>query len=212
MPTVFLSYSKKDHFFAELADIKLSAAGISLWRDQGQLRAGADWRQGIEKGIADSVAVVVALSTNSVESSFVTFEWAYAFGKGKVVIPLRLNECTIHPKLEPIQYLDFSVPGALPWELLIERIREIETDADPTDAAVAAEMATTATPNDVLAKAILAYLDPRGFQMASFDRLRQHIDERPTDDQFKELIEKKPTLFRRARLSGGRPGIAKVIS
>jgi hypothetical protein len=38
MSTVFLSYSKKDYFFAELADIKLSEAGISLWRDQGANR------------------------------------------------------------------------------------------------------------------------------------------------------------------------------
>ena len=212
MPSVFLSYSTKDHFFAELADIKLSEAGITLWRDQGQLRAGADWRQGIENGIADCVAILVALSANSVESSFVTFEWAYAFGKGKVVIPLKLNECAIPPKLEPIQYLDFSRPGALPWELLTHRIREIETDVEPADAAVAAEAATATTPYDALAKAVLAYLDPRGYRMASFDRLRQHIDERPTDEQFKELIEKKPALFRRARVKGGKAGLAKVAS
>ena len=38
MATVFLSYSTKDHFFAELASIKLAQASIELWRDQGQLR------------------------------------------------------------------------------------------------------------------------------------------------------------------------------
>jgi hypothetical protein len=103
MPTVFLSYSRKDHFFAEIASVKLSAAGIDLWRDQGQLRAGADWRQGIESGISSSLAVLVALSASSGESSYVTFEWAYALGKGKAVIPMKLNECPIHPRLESIQ-------------------------------------------------------------------------------------------------------------
>ena len=77
MATVFLSYSTKDHHFAELASIKLAEASINLWRDQGQLRAGGDWRSGIERGIAESIAVLVALSQNSVESSYVTFEWAY---------------------------------------------------------------------------------------------------------------------------------------
>jgi hypothetical protein len=212
MPIVFLSYSKKDHFFAEIADIRLFEAGIKVWRDQGQLRPGADWRQGIEKGISDSIAVLVALSANSVESSFVTFEWAYALGKGKVVIPMKLNECLIHPKLEPIQYLDFSIPGALPWEYLIERIREIETDAEPPDAAAAADLtASTTAPNDALAKAILAYLDQRGYQMASFDRLRRQIDEKLTDQQFNELVVKNPTVFRHARLNNGKLGIAKVI-
>jgi hypothetical protein len=33
--TVFLSYSAKDHYFAELAAIKLGEAEIELWRDQG---------------------------------------------------------------------------------------------------------------------------------------------------------------------------------
>lgn len=77
MPTVFLSYSTKDHHFAELAGIKLAEAGVNVWRDQGQLRAGSDWRGGLERGISESIAVLVALSESSAESSYVTFEWAY---------------------------------------------------------------------------------------------------------------------------------------
>jgi hypothetical protein len=211
MSTVFLSYSKKDYFFAEVASIKLSEAGIKLWRDQGQLRAGEDWRQGIEKGISNSLAVLVALSANSATSSFVTFEWAYALGKGKAVIPVKLNECLIHPRLEPIQYLDFSFPGALPWESLIERVREIETDVEPTDAAAADLIASTPAPNGAPAQAILAYLNQRGYQIASFDRLRRRIDESLTDQQFNDLIAKNPTVFRYAVLGSGKPGIAKVI-
>ena len=55
MTTVFISYSTKDHYFAELAGIKLAEAGINLWRDQGQLRPGSDWRNGIERGISESI-------------------------------------------------------------------------------------------------------------------------------------------------------------
>jgi hypothetical protein len=211
MPRVFLSYSKKDHFFAELADIKLSESGIELWRDQGLIRAGADWRQGIEKSISDSLAVLVALSENSAESSYVTFEWAYALGKGKPVIPVKLNECLIHPKLETIQHLDFSVPGALPWASLIERVREIETDVEPNEAGVADAIAPMPAPDDAHAKAILAYLNQRGYQMASFDRLRRRIDEALTDQQLDDIIARNPIVFRRARLADGKPGIAKLI-
>lgn len=114
MTTVFLSYSTRDHYFAELADIKLADAGIKLWRDQGQLRAGGDWRAGIESGISASIAIIVALSESSATSSYVTFEWAYGLGKGKTVVPIRLENCKVHPRLEPIQYLDFSLPGSLP--------------------------------------------------------------------------------------------------
>ena len=206
MTTVFLSYSTKDHFFAELASIKLSKSRVDLWRDQGKLRAGTDWRQGIEQGIADSVAVLVALSADSAESSYVTYEWAYAMGKGKPIIPIRLSACSVHPKLEPIQYLDFSIPGSLPWESLVERIHEIETESISTVKEVAVNPADEA---DV--KAILAYLNQRGYQMASFERLRQRVSESLTDDRFKEIVKNNESIFRLARLKGRRPGLAKLV-
>jgi len=212
MSTVFLSYSSKDHFFAELAAIKLEEAGVKLWRDLGQLRAGTDWRQGIEKGIAGSLAVLVALSNNSSESSYVTYEWAYALGKGKAIIPIKLNACGVHPKLEAIQYLDFSVPSALPWASLIERILEIETDAESGGEANADDFAAQAvTGKGAYAKAILAYLNQRGYQMVSFDRIRKRVDESLTNEQLNEIIVLNPTLFRHARLKEGAPGIAKLV-
>ncbi len=212
MNTVFLSYSTKDHHFAELAGIKLAEARIKLWRDQGQLRAGTDWRQGIDQGISNSLAVVVALSTNSSESLYVTYEWAYAMGNGKPIIPLKLNDCQIHPKLEAIQYLDFSIPGALPWASLIERIGEIETDNKSMPPEGEVDSADTSQDSDdAHVKAILAYLNQRGYQMASFERLRRRIDENLTDDHFKDIIDRNPTIFRLATLREGKPGIAKLV-
>jgi hypothetical protein len=60
-------------------------------------------------------------------------------------------------------------------------------------------------------EAILAYLNQHGFQMASFQRLRRGINKLLTDQQFEDLIQRHPTIFRRARLSGNRPGVAKRI-
>jgi TIR domain len=214
MPNVFLSYSTKDHFFAELAGIKLAENGVILWRDQGQLRAGSDWRNGIERGIADSIAIIVALSSNSAESSYVTFEWAYGLGKSKPVIPIKLDECKVHPRLETIQYLDFSIPGALPWASLIERIREIESDATSDEDLKAAESAASGSAppiQDVTVKAILAYLNQRGYQRATFERLRRRVDESLTDEQFTDLVNANPRVFRHARLKDAQPGLAKII-
>jgi len=211
MTTVFLSYSPKDHFFAELADIKLAEAGIKLWRDEGQLRAGSEWRYGIERGISENLAVLVALSANSAESSYVTFEWAYALGKGKAVIPLKLTDCSTHPKLKPIQYLDFSVPGALPWASLIERIREIETTPESGAAPAASEAAASPPELEPDAKAIIAYLDQRGYQVASYNRLRVRVDPNLSDDQLNDIVKKNPNVFRHVTIAGGKPGIAKII-
>jgi len=211
MATVFLSYSRKDHYFAELADIKLSEAGIKLWRDQGQLRPGSDWRFGIERGIASSIAVIVALSENSADSSYVTFEWAYAMGKRKPVVPLRLQNCTVHPKLEPIQHLDFSVPWSLPWPALIDRIREIEADATSEEDLKAGADDEGPIPQEATVKAILAYLDQRGYQLLSYERIRQRISPALTDDALDSLVGENPKVFRRAVLKEGKRGLAKRI-
>lgn len=212
MATVFLSYSTKDYFFAELASIKLAEGGVSLWRDQRQIRAGTDWGNEIERGISESIAVIVALSSNSAESPYVTFEWAYGLGQRKPVIPLKLNDCSIHPRLETVQHLDFSVPRALPWASLIERVREIEADVPPEeDLKRGTETASQAPAQDSVVNAILAYLNQRGYQMASFERLRRRIDESLTDHQFNEIIVNNPTIFRHATLREGKPGLAKLI-
>jgi hypothetical protein len=94
--------------------IKLNEHHFTIWRDQGSIRAGDDWRQSIEDRIKDSLAVVVALSASSAGSPYVTYEWAYAIGMSKPVIPVKLAECQVHPKLEPIQYIDFFYPRHSP--------------------------------------------------------------------------------------------------
>ena len=203
MPAVFLSYSSKDHVFADLVEAKLTAAGIRVWRDQTQLRAGTDWRQEIEQNISDSVAVLVVLSPNSAESSYVTFEWAYALGKEKVLIPIKLGDCVIHRRLEAIQHFDHAAAG---WNPLIELILEIESEPPNIEKPPVVESV-----DDGLANAILGYLDRQGFQMMSFERIRSKIKETVTDEQLKELIARKPMVFRLATVKGGKPGIAKRV-
>ena len=89
MKTVFLSYSSRDYFFAEMLALKLDEKKeFKIWRDSDAIRAGDDWRESIENGIKNCTAVVVALSESSAESPYVTYEWAYAAGMGKTVIPV----------------------------------------------------------------------------------------------------------------------------
>lgn len=213
MSHVFLSYSHEDHFFAELARIKLSEAGISVWVDQGQLKAGDEWRNSIDRGISDSYALVLALSPQSATSPFVTYEWASAMGKGKPIVPVRLSKCDLHPRLEVIQYLDFSTRGSQPWSLLTETIREIEQDCELPEhdqSAETVDRSPSADEVDPIVKSILNYLNQRGYQMVSFERIRRRIDENLKDDQLKELIRNNRAIFRKAKLRGNRPGLAKV--
>lgn len=212
MNTIFLSYSSRDYFFAEMLSVKLDEAGFGVWRDQGAIRAGDDWRQSIEDGITGSLAVVVALSASSAESAYVTYEWAYAMGMGKPVIPVKLSDCKVHPKLEPTQLIDFSYPRALPWGDLIERLQEIDVEKEATTRSASSPAAEQEAERlDALAGEILNYLRTRGFTMASFERLSRYIGKGADTDTFNALIASRPDMFRHARIKGGKPGIAKRV-
>ena len=114
--------------------------------------------------------------------------------------------------MEPIQYLHFSINGAFPWNLLIERIREIEAEATPMDDPhpMESDSKPPEAPDPTIA-AILNYLNQRGYQMASYERLGKRIDPNLTPDRLEELIKQNPQVFRSVRLKDGRPGIAKRI-
>jgi len=200
MNSIFLSYSKLDYFFAEMLALKLSQENLVIWRDQGSIRAGDDWRQSIEDGIKDCLAVVVALSANSAESAYVTYEWAYALGMGKPVIPVKLSDCMTYPR-------------SLPWDALVQRLKEIEVEKDPTTKKTSTSVRTTkATPEaEEATTAILEYLNSRGFTTVSFQRLREKLDLKLSDHQFQDLIKTQPNVFRLAMLRGGRRGIAKRV-
>jgi TIR domain len=218
MSTVFISYCRRDHFFAELARLKLAEAKIPVWVDQTNLRAGDDWRKEIDRGISDSFVVVVALSADSVNSPYVTYEWASAIGKDKPIVPVILSDCERHPRLEPIQYVDFSNSAYQPWQQLIDRITDIRTDAEQpaSEDESNSERADDSTTEESLAEQekavelILNYLNRRGYQMASFDRIKDRIGEKYEPEFLEKLIASYPTVFRRARLKGGKPGLAKL--
>lgn len=213
MRIVFLSYSIRDYFFAEMLAIKLEEVGFKIWRDMGSIRAGDDWRHCIEEGIKDCFAVVVALSETSAESAYVTYEWAYAIGMGRPVIPVKLSECKVHPRLEPTQYVDFSYPRALPWASLIDRLKEVEVEqASTSDDQMTHVLSTEEYRElDEVAGQILGYLNSRGFTMVSFERLQEKIRPSIPVKILEKVIENKPDIFRRAQLKGGKPGVAKRV-
>ena len=98
---------------------------------------------------------------------------------------------------------------SLPWDLLIERLKEVEveTPAAPkrrgsTSTEGKPHRVTSQTKFNAWEKKILSYLNERGFRMASFEKLRKHIDSKITDELFEELIETRPNVFRRALLRG----------
>ena len=214
MEKVFLSYSTDDHFFAELAVLQLKEEGIEVWRDQTSILPGAEWRKSIDAAISQSRAVVVALSSNSVSSGYVTYEWAYALGLGISVIGALLEDCYPHSKLRDTQLIDFSNRHNLPWKRLSEAILQIET-AEEADASSIDTISRSFEDSSV--KKVLNYLNTRGYQMASFERLRSSTGLSLSDEEFLQLIRDNERVLATAKLKprksgeGSRPGLKKLI-
>ena len=122
---IFISYNSKNEDFAELLKMKLEKEDIQVWKDTSQIGIGTEWRNAIDQGLLNCNAVIVLLNQASTKSSYVTYEWAFALGNGKTIIPILTEDCEVHPRIDVLQYLDFK-DGKRPWDKLIERIKKIK--------------------------------------------------------------------------------------
>ncbi len=205
----FISYSHKDKFFAELLGEKLKDAGIEIWRDVGALQAGEEWRRSIDLGIDECFAMGLALSPSSCASHYVTYEWARGMGLNKPIIPVLLEECIRHPKIEPIQFIDFRQHNHATWAQLVQRLKETKDSEEPKQlrahSLLPSEFELTPKEKTRVAN-IEGYLMERVFRMMSFDRVRDKIDKDATDEELNKLIA-KVSYFANARLKGNKAGL-----
>ena len=100
---VFISYSSTRYDLADLTRSYLERNKINVWLDTASIEVGADWRNEIDSGILASDLVIVLLDKESSVSSYVTYEWAFALGNRKPVIPIMVEDCKIHERLSVLQ-------------------------------------------------------------------------------------------------------------
>lgn len=101
---VFVSYSTKDSTAAKAACAALEAAKIRCWMAPRDIVPGARWGASIVRAINECRVMVLIFSGNANTSAQVHREVDQAFGKGKAVLPLRIED--IRPADELAYYLD----------------------------------------------------------------------------------------------------------
>jgi hypothetical protein len=138
MNHIFISHSHEDSDFAEVCKNKFAEAGLTALTD-ADIRGGEDWRKEIDRGIQEADALVVVVTPEAKNSEYVTYEWAFARGTGVEVGPILLKDTKLHPRLESLQYLDFTNRVARPWDKLIKRLGEAESPKKPESAKVKIE-------------------------------------------------------------------------
>ena len=130
MNHIFISHSHEDTDFAEVCQTRLTQAGLTVWTDVG-IRGGADWRKEIDRAIKDASALVVVVTPDAKASEYVTYEWAFAWGAEIKVVPILLKKTKLHPRLDSLQYLDFTNRVVRPWDKLIDLLSEAESPEKP---------------------------------------------------------------------------------
>lgn len=122
---IFISHSHEDADFAELLKLHLDKNGLNCWIDSEKLKIGQDWRQEIDDSIEKSSAVIAIMTPEARKSEYVTYEWSFAWGKGKKIFPIMYKQTVLHPRLESLQYLDFTNRTTRPWDKLVASLKQI---------------------------------------------------------------------------------------
>lgn len=88
VPDIFLSYSRKDHDLMVQIKDHLEQSGIQVWTDEGIAVGTPNWQMAIEKAIQEIKAVIVILSPDAKNSTWVREELVFAKTLKKQIYPL----------------------------------------------------------------------------------------------------------------------------
>ena len=109
---VFISYAQADKKVAKHIADALRGAGLSVWFDQWELKPGDSILEKMESGLNASDILLVLLSPNSVDSSWVTSELSIAAlthefkNRAVTLIPALIADCEVPTLLRSLLYLD----------------------------------------------------------------------------------------------------------
>lgn len=108
---VLISYAREDQDFVLNLATELKDRGVSVWLDQWDILAGADWDRSIDSGLHACARFLIVLSPAAVASKQVRGELQTAVDENKPIVPVLRRACQIPRLLRLIQYVDFSGSG-----------------------------------------------------------------------------------------------------
>lgn len=107
LPKIFLSYSRRQLYFAESLALHLQKEGLDVWFDLQQLQAGAVWADGLKDGIRDAGLLVLVVSEASLASPYVEEEWRGVLSKGDKVVLAVYENVDLPAALQGLPTYDF---------------------------------------------------------------------------------------------------------
>ena len=136
---IFFSYSRSDSEFAQQLAKELRSAGVDVWIDQLDIPAGSRWDIEVEKALHDAGRMLVILSPESVESTNVGDEVAFALEEKMQLVPILHKDCRIPFRIRRLQHIDFTEDHDKGFEKLlralqVQRAQPLDPDKNITQA------------------------------------------------------------------------------
>ena len=132
---VFISYSRKDYYFAESLVFHLMSRDVPAWLDVKNLKPGVDWERDLETALAACSCVVLVISSNALQSVNVRGEWQRAVNLGKRIIVARFRGVRLPDELKSSEIVDFRGSFQAGLDRLIERVGADPAATRPADVA-----------------------------------------------------------------------------
>ena len=104
---VFISYSRKDYYFAESLTFSLIQRDVAAWLDVKDLRPGVDWEERLQSAIDNASHLVLVASPDSLHSPNVAVEWKRALARGIPVIVAHLRGYNVPAELARMPRVNF---------------------------------------------------------------------------------------------------------
>jgi hypothetical protein len=110
--TVFLSYARANLALAEELEREITTRGLTVWRDQEEIRVGARWPKALGEAIAKADAFLLLWSADSAKSDFLELEWTTALALKKAILPCLMDQTPL--PLSLVAYNGISVASGVP--------------------------------------------------------------------------------------------------
>jgi uncharacterized membrane protein (DUF441 family) len=106
-PATFVSYSRRQLYFAEALVLHLQAHGLDVWFDLQQLQAGVVWSDDLESGVLEAARLILIVSQASLESPYTREEWKTVVDRGDSVVLVLFEPIDLPEELRGLPTYDF---------------------------------------------------------------------------------------------------------
>lgn len=183
MAHVFLSYLEDDKAYADQIVQHLGTAGFSVWVDSARLRKlDKDWHQAVDNAIGDSFVLVLVTTPASLQSTQLTYEWAFALGIGVEVIPVLFEDVPLPSRFSVLRKLDFCTDESRQWNDLLKLVKSIFDTYSPHRVRISQEMQTVRDVDTEREKAHIAVTLDGETTTYTLDSAISYVGRDPTND------------------------------